>query len=132
ERQRASEDALRQAQRRGLADQASELAGAAVDGSVVARVDDLAPDQLRSLAVSVRQQAGVRVVVLGGSPDGASVALVAAVEKGSELVASDLISPAARLVGGGGGKNAELATAGGRDVSKLDEALAGVRSQLGR
>jgi len=131
ERQRASEDALRQSQRRGLADQASELAGAATDGVVVARVDDLASDQLRSLAVSVRQQPGVKVVILGGSPDGTSVALVAAVEKGSDLVASDLISPAARLVGGGGGKNAELATAGGRDVSKLDEALAGVRSQLG-
>ncbi len=131
ERQKASEDALRQSQRRGLADQAADLAGSATDGMVVARVDDLPPDQLRSLAVSVRQQPGIKVVVLGGSPDGASVALVAAVEKGSDLVASDLISPAARLVGGGGGKNAELATAGGRDVSKLDEALTGVRSQLG-
>ena len=131
ERQRSVEDALRQARRQGLADQAGELARKAVDGAVVARVDGLAPDQLRDLAVSVRQADGVRVVVLGGSPDGSSVALVAAVAKSSELVASDLIAPAARMVGGGGGRNAELATAGGRDASQLDEALAGVRGQLG-
>ena len=130
ERQRSVEDALKQARRQGLADQAAELAGQAVDGSVVARVDGLAPDQLRDLAVSVRQKDGVQAVVLGGSPDGSSVSLVAAVGKGSDLIASDLIQPAARLVGGGGGRNAELATAGGRDASKLDEALAGVRSQL--
>jgi alanyl-tRNA synthetase len=131
ERYRSAEDALRQSRRQGLADQAGELAGQAVNGAVVARVDGLAPDQLRDLAVSVRQSDGVRVVVLGGSPDGASVSLVAAVTKGSDLVASELIQPAARLVGGGGGRNAELATAGGRDPSRLDEALAGVRSQLG-
>jgi alanyl-tRNA synthetase len=131
ERQRATEDSLRQARRQGLADQAGELVGTAVDGVVVARVDGLAPDQLRDLAVSVRQKEGIAAVVLGGSPDGSSVSLVAAVAKGSDLVASDLIGPAARLVGGGGGRNAELATAGGRDATKLDEALAGVRSLLG-
>jgi alanyl-tRNA synthetase len=46
-------------------------------------------------------------------------------------VASDLIADAARLVGGGGGKNPEVAMAGGRDPSRLDEALDLVRRALG-
>jgi alanyl-tRNA synthetase len=69
--------------------------------------------------------------VLGGSPGEGKVSLVAAVAKGEDLVASDLIAAAARLVGGGGGKNPELAMAGGRDPSRLDEALDLVRQTLG-
>jgi alanyl-tRNA synthetase len=34
------------------------------------------------------------------------------------------------LGGGGGGRNAELAMAGGRDASRLDEALEDVRAKL--
>ncbi|MGH9133760.1 MAG: alanine--tRNA ligase, partial [Ilumatobacteraceae bacterium] len=47
--------------------QASELAAAAADGVVVARVDDLNPTDLRDLAIAVRQQPGVRRVVLAGT-----------------------------------------------------------------
>ncbi len=81
--------------------------------------------------MQVRAQPGVRVVVLGGSPGEGKVALVAAVAKGSDLVASDLTAGAAGIVGGGGGKNPEVAMAGGRDPSRLDEALDVVRHALG-
>jgi len=89
----------------------------------VARVDGTTRDDLRDLALAVRDQPGVRGVVLGGAPEGGGAALVAAVAKGSGLVASDLIATAARTVGGGGGKNPDVALAGGRDPSRLDEAL---------
>ena len=62
-------------------------------------------------------------VVLGGTPDSGGVALVAAVAKGVGLDASSLIADAARTVGGGGGRGADVAIAGGRDPSRLDEAL---------
>ncbi|HZT64869.1 MAG TPA: alanine--tRNA ligase [Acidimicrobiales bacterium] len=127
EGKRAADEELRSVRRRGLAEQAAQLAAAAEDGAVVARVDGLPPDQLRELATSVRSAPGVDVVVLGGSPDGQRASLVSAVAKGSGLVASDLITEAARTVQGGGGRHAELATAGGRDASRLDEALDGVR-----
>ncbi|HET6792934.1 MAG TPA: alanine--tRNA ligase, partial [Acidimicrobiales bacterium] len=130
ERQRAADDELRAARRRGLVERAAELVAGAADGVVVARVDGLAADQLRELAGSVRSAPGVRAVVLGGSPDGERVALVSAVARDAGLVASDLIGQAARTVGGGGGRNPELATAGGRDPSRLDEALEGVRRLL--
>ena len=130
ERQRAAEDELKVARRRGLQDRAVELADAAVDGTVVARVDGIPPDQLRELATAIRSRSGVRVVVLGGSPDGERAALVSAVAKDGGWEASDIITDAARLVGGGGGRHPELATAGGRDPGRLDEALDGVRARL--
>ena len=81
-------------------------------------------DEVRELALAVRQQPGIRAVVIGGEPEGGGVALVAAVTKDSGLDAKSLIADAARTVGGGGGgKNPELAVAGGRDAARLDEAL---------
>jgi alanyl-tRNA synthetase len=129
---RAAEASLRSAGQAALAGAARDLVARAVDGVLVARQDGLAPDQLRELANQVRGLDGVRTVVLGGSPDGAKVALVALVAKGEVLGAPELIADAARTVGGGGGgKNPEQAQAGGRDASRLDDALDGVRSKLG-
>src|SRR2546421_411506 len=130
QRLRELEYALKAVRSRGLADEARRLAEAAVDGTVVARVDELAPEQLRELALSIRQQPGVRAAVVVGSPDGQRASLVAAVTKDSGLVASDLIAEAAKAVGGGTGRNPELAVAGGRDATRIDEALALVRAKL--
>ena len=103
--------------------QAASLAGAATDGVVVARLPDGTPRKdLETLAVAVREQPGVRIVVLGAVAD-KGVALVAVVAKDSGIVASDLLVDAARAVGGGVGRNPERAVAGGRDASRLDEAL---------
>jgi alanyl-tRNA synthetase len=102
---------------------AADLAASAVEGVVVARVDGLARDDLRSLAVAVRDQPGTRAAVLVGAPDGGGVALVAAAAHGAGFDAAGLIADAARAVGGGGGKNPDLAVAGGKDASKIDDAL---------
>jgi alanyl-tRNA synthetase len=129
---RAAQDELRSLRQQSLRAQAQELASAAASngGVVVERRDGLDQKQLIELANNVKAQPDVRAVVLGGVPAAGRVALVAAVPKGSELVASDLIAGAARMVGGGGGRNPEVATAGGKDPSRLDEALAEVRRQL--
>jgi alanyl-tRNA synthetase len=102
---------------------ATELAAAAVAGIVVTRVDDLAPGDLRELALAVRQQSGVEIVVLGGVSDTGGVSLVAAVTPAAGKVAGDLIKDAARAVGGGGGGKGDVATAGGKNPEGLDEAL---------
>ena len=112
---------------------ADELAAGAVDGVVVARIDELGADQLKDLAIAVRKKADGRAVVLIGSPDGERVALVATVSPESGLVAADLIAGAAKKVGGGGGKgkDATIATAGGKDVTAIDAALDDVRLLFG-
>jgi alanyl-tRNA synthetase len=128
---RDAEGRLRAAQQSALAGQAKELVDRATDGALVTRVDGLDTNQLRELATQARQAGHLDAVVLGGSPDGSKVALVAVVAPGQPVGAPALITDAARLVGGGGGgKNPEQAVAGGRDASKLDEALDLVREKL--
>jgi alanyl-tRNA synthetase len=129
---RAAEAELRTLHLQTLREDARALAkAAALDGGVVvARRDGLDQRQLQELATTVRAEPGVRAVVLGGSPAEGKVALVAAVQKGADLVASELIKLAAKMVGGGGSSHPELAVAGGRDPSKLDEALDAVRQSL--
>jgi alanyl-tRNA synthetase len=102
---------------------AAEIAGAAVDGVVVQRLDGLDPGDLRELAVAVRQQSGVRRVVLMGMTPSGGVSLAAAVQPAEGIQAADLIKEAARAVGGGGGGKGDIAAAGGKDPSGLDEAM---------
>jgi len=122
ERQKAAEKSLEQAQARELAAEAGSLIGGAIDGAVVARRDGLVPDRLRDLAQSVRSQGGLRVVVLGGSPEGTKASLAVAAD-GNGAHAGELVKQIAPLLGGGGGGKPELAVAGGKDPSGIDRAL---------
>ena len=111
---------LRGAQARQLA---GGLAEKHVNGVVVSRVDGITPNDLRELALAVRQDAQVKLVVLGGVTDSGGVALVATVSSGVSLSAGELIKDAAKAVGGGGGGKGDIATAGGKNPEALDEAL---------
>ena len=128
---KALRDEVKALKRQTATGQAGSLAGTAVDGVVVARVDGLDRDGLRDLAVAVRDADGVRAVVVIGEPEGGGVGLVATVSPDSELNAGELIADAAKTVGGGGGKSPDLAVAGGRDPSKIDEALDQARAAAG-
>ena len=131
EQRKALDDELKALQAKAATGGAADLAAAAVDGKVVARQDGLQQDGLRQLAQAVRDQ-GTTTVVLIGSPDGERVALVALTGKDASPTAPEIVGPAAKLVGGGGGgKDPTQAVAGGRDASKIDEALASVRAGLG-
>ncbi len=123
---------LKIVQARELAELAKTLARDSVDGKVLARRDNLTPDLLRELALLVRAEPSVKAVVLVGTPDGEKASLVAAVTSASGLVASDLLREAARLLGGGTGKQVEFAQAGGKNLEKLDEAFATISSLLFR
>ncbi len=117
--------------RRSAALGASRSLGAqAVNGMVVARVDDIERGDLRELAVAIRDLDSVDVVVLGGAPAGGGVALVAAVTEESGRHASELLAEPASMVGGGGGKDPLLAMAGGKNPDAIDAALDHVRGLL--
>ena len=62
--------------------------------------------------------------VINGSPIFITMVTPDLVAKG--LHAGNLARDTAKVVGGGGGGQAELAQAGGRDAGKLDQALQGV------
>jgi alanyl-tRNA synthetase len=113
----------------------ASLASGAIDVRGMRVVAGRAPvdsrDALRDLADEIRLSAPKTVVVLGALVDD-KVALAAAVSddvvKSGKLKAGDLVGHVARIVGGGGGGKPHLATAGGKDPEKLDEALAAVPS----
>jgi alanyl-tRNA synthetase len=73
------------------------------------------------------------VIVLGGGPGHDSVALVAAVtpEYTGKIQAGKIIQQIAPIVGGKGGGKPDNARGGGKDASKLDEALAKAKSLIG-
>ncbi len=102
---------------------AAELAAIATDGVVITQVDGLAPGDLRDLAIAVRQRPDIRLVVVVGETPSGGVALVAAVDPATGVNAADLLKDAAKAVGGGGGGKGDVATAGGKDVSGIAEAL---------
>ncbi|MBM3675770.1 MAG: alanine--tRNA ligase [Actinobacteria bacterium] len=115
---------------------AAELAASAVDGIVVARRDGTSPDDLRRLALATRDALDRGVVaVVGLGPDGAKAGLAVAVT--ADLVAAGLsaaaiAAPAAKALGGGTAKNAELVVGGGPKVAGLDEAITLVRAEAVR
>jgi alanyl-tRNA synthetase len=111
--------------------QASELAAGAVDGVVVARFDGISPNDLRELAIAIRNQSGVRAAVLGGVTNTGGVSLAAAVKPDAGAQAGDLIRDAAKAVGGGGGGKGDVATAGGKNADGLDQALTLARAAAG-
>ena len=131
-REKDLRDQLKAFQREMARGEARQLVASAVDGYVVERRDGVAADDLRELAVAMRNEAGIKAVVLVGSPDGERVALVSAVAKDAGLVAGELIVDAAKITGGGGNAKApDIGVAGGKDPSKIDEAVKAVRAKLG-
>jgi alanyl-tRNA synthetase len=120
---KAAQDEIKILRSRLALGRAVELAALAQDGLVVSQIDGLAATDLRDLALAVRQQANVKVVVLGGVTDAGGVSLVAASVPGVLDNTSDLIKEAAKCVGGGGGGKGDIATAGGKNPEGLSEAL---------
>jgi alanyl-tRNA synthetase len=103
------------------------LAGARQIGDVTvvaARLDGLDAEGLRVVTDSVRERLGSGIICLGGVTDG-KVSLITAVTKDltARFHAGQLIKEVAGVVGGSGGGRPELAQAGGKDASKLDQAL---------
>jgi len=127
---RAAQNEIKALRRRLAQGRAEELAATAVDGVIVGRLDGLPRDDYRELVTTLRSRPGMRAVVVAGEAEAGGVALVAGVTPESGLNAGELIADAARLVKGGGGKGAELAVAGGKEVAGIDSALESVRGAI--
>ncbi|HEY9623595.1 MAG TPA: DHHA1 domain-containing protein, partial [Crinalium sp.] len=100
---------------------------------LVAQLEGVDAESLKTAAERLLQKLGEGAVVLGSVPEPDKVSLVAAFspdvnQKG--LQAGKFIGAIAKLCGGGGGGRPNLAQAGGKDASKLPDALAEARNQL--
>jgi len=109
-----------------LIDDAEEIGGARL---VVAAGPGLSPDELRALAIGVRDRLGSGIAVLGAERDGKGglVGVVTADLVTEGISAGELIAGPARVMGGGGSRDPELSQAGGPHGDKLPEALEAAR-----
>ena len=127
-RQHELEKQLDQLQRQLAGSQSDDLASQVrrINGVnvIASRVEGVDQKALRDMADTLRDKHQPAVVVLGAT-SGAKVSLLAAVSKDlvQQYHAGKIIKAIAPLVGGGGGGRPDFAQAGGKDPTRLDEAL---------
>jgi alanyl-tRNA synthetase len=127
------QDELDTARARQAAGEAKTLAASAMGGVLVVRRDGSTPDDLRRLAVGVRDEMGSGIAVLvGASPDGTKAGLAVAVSSDLQakgVSAAEVAGDAAKTLGGGTARNPELVTGGGPRVENIEAALEQARSK---
>jgi alanyl-tRNA synthetase len=135
EHQKEMEKQIKVAQQREASNAASNLLEEikTVNGipAIIHNLGGVDGDFLQAVADSLKSRFK-GVIVLGGGPHRGSVALVAAVtpEFIAKVQAGKIIQQIAPIVGGKGGGKPDNARGGGKDASKLDEALAKARQLL--
>ena len=101
---------------------------------LVANMGEMDAKSLQSAGERLQQKLGESAVVLASVPSEGKVSLVAAfspqVIKEKKLQAGKFIGGIAKICGGGGGGRPNLAQAGGRDATKLNQALDTAKQQL--
>ena len=105
-----------------LLDQVEEVDGYSI---LVAKQEALSGDALRALAFQIRDRMPSGIGVLGSTTGGkgAIIAFVSEDLVESGISAGDLISTAAKTLGGGGSKDPHLSQAGGPAGDRIDDAL---------
>lgn len=103
-------------------DNAQEINGIKVVAEVIV-ADDM--DSLRQTLDMIKDKIGSGAVILAAK-NGEKVMLVSGVTKdlaGKVLHAGNIVKVAAKACGGGGGGRPDMAQAGGKDISKINEAI---------
>jgi alanyl-tRNA synthetase len=131
---------VKEARKAGAADAGVDIAALSGDAETLFEAKVLTkalpamdPKALMDVADRVKGKLGDDVAVVLGSPGDGKVSLVVAVtpalvERG--VRAGDIVKAAAQVVGGGGGGKPTMAQAGGKDPSKLPEALETARGAI--
>jgi alanyl-tRNA synthetase len=100
---------------------------------IIAELGDVDANALQTAAERLLNKLGEGAIVLASIPEPDKVSLVAAFSKGVNakgLQAGKFIGNIAKICGGGGGGRPNLAQAGGRDASKVKEALGVAKAEL--
>jgi alanyl-tRNA synthetase len=106
-----------------LINNAREIKGVSL---ITGKYDDSTVDELRAICDSLKQRIKSSVIVLASIKDGKVTFIVSItddlLDKGYH--AGNMVKKIASVAGGGGGGKADMAQAGAKDPSKVDEALA--------
>ncbi|MCU1437661.1 MAG: alanine--tRNA ligase [Naasia sp.] len=138
---KAAERRIAEFEQQALAGRVPALvANAGTVGGLTAVIEPVgtlrSPDELRSLALSVRDRLGAQaaVVALAADLSGKPAVIVATTPAGRDAgaKAGALAKIAAGVLGGGGGGKDDIAQGGGSDVAAIPAALDAIRSSLAR
>jgi alanyl-tRNA synthetase len=129
--QKELEKALKAAQQREASGRAKELLAAASNNAIIVNLGDVDADY--AVAVSDALKGTFNGIVVLATTGGGNVALIASVAKDhqAKVQAGKIIQTIAPIVGGKGGGKPDFARGGGKDVSKVDAALAEARKLIG-
>lgn len=129
--QKELEKALKSAQQREASGKAKDLLATAEGNAIIANLGDVDADY--AVAVNDALKGQFPGVIVLAATAGGSVALIANVGKDlqGKVQAGKIIQTIAPIVGGKGGGKPDFARGGGKDVSKVDAALAEARKLVG-
>ena len=129
--QKELEKALKAAQQREASSKAKDLLKLAENNAIIVNLGSVDGDY--AMAVSDALKGQFDGVVVLGATGGGSVALIATVSKDhqAKVQAGTIIQKIATMVGGKGGGKPDFARGGGKDVEKIDAALAEARKMVG-
>ncbi|MEQ1751969.1 MAG: alanine--tRNA ligase-related protein, partial [Prosthecobacter sp.] len=128
--QKELEKALKSAQQREASGKAKDLLATAEGNLIIANLGDVDADYAMALNDALKGQfSGIIVLAATG---GGNVTLMANVGKDhqAKVQAGKIIQTIAPIVGGKGGGKPDFARGGGKDVSKVDAALAEARKLI--
>ena len=97
------------------------------DNKLVTRADSTDSNVLKDMAQALKNNKNLNYVLLAAT-DGSKVTFVAAAK--APFDARTIVKEATKICGGGGGGKPDLAQAGGKDPSKIDEALKYVKETI--
>ncbi|WP_395753167.1 alanine--tRNA ligase [Prosthecobacter sp.] len=129
--QKELEKSLKAAQQREAAVKAKDLIATAANNTIVTNLGDVDADYAVGVAEALK--ATFNGIVVLAATGGGSVALIASVAKEhqAKVQAGKIIQTIAPIVGGKGGGKPDFARGGGKDVAKVDAALAEARKLIG-
>ena len=125
-----TEKALKAAQQREASGRAKDLLSKAENNAIIVNLGDVDADY--AVAVSDALKGNFNGIVVLATTGGGNVALIASVAKDhqAKVQAGKIIQTIAPIVGGKGGGKPDFARGGGKDVSKVDAALAEARKLI--
>ncbi len=133
--QKALEKEIQIAMQRNASNAASELLSTAqqVNGIplITHNLGDATGDFLQAIADALKGRFKGVVVLGGGSESAVTLIATVSADFTAKIQAGKIIQAIAPIVGGKGGGKPDNARGGGKDASKLDEALAKAKSLLG-